>query len=403
MAVTSWTSEGMDWSGSMKGKLMEPYMEAIVRATLERAAAAGIQNTLGTNNAVSMDIMQSYLTELAAGNRDDGVFHSYSFQFPVTNKNLGVANAVDHIIGIIVDDTPSYIIGTSPACNYTDNAGNWHLHTGVRDDTAPRWTWAGILADIGDPARITVKESGYLSAAWLKQVYEILNRLKWFVSYTSHLVPTPTGNLWVYNGGWSQDNEVPTGTFPTLPEREYDSALGSPVLATELAHVESTYDATSDSSHDFDISSKNERPRAWSKLQYVDDSPDYYHGWLHSYTQRVALGLSACKTASLSQKVDMYVRVRGYDEFSPQAESWIDVAGEDLYNQFLTDYAIAPGDIPTDASDYLNLPPVGSTTRPPDWPATPALGDGFSQRGWEADGVAIVRKFDVSGGFAFLA
>jgi hypothetical protein len=381
----------MDWSGSMKGKLMEPYMEAIVRATLERAAAAGIHdNTLGTNNAVSMDTMQSYITELAAGNRDDGVFHSYSFQFPVANNNLGVANAVDHIINLIITGGSRLHV----ACNHTDNSGNWHLLTDDKDDTAPAWGWADILADIGDPARITVKESGYLSAAWLAQTYQVLNRIKWFVGRPQD---------------WHQDNEVPTGTFPTLPEREYNSTLGSPVLATELAHVESTYDSTSDSTHIYDNSTKHEYPRAWTNLQYVDDTTDYYHGWIQSWTARYSLGVPVWTTKDygLTHDIDMYLRVRGYDEFSPQAESWIDAAGEDLFNQFLTDFTVIPADIPSGIDDspldYLNLPVIGSTTRPPDWPTTPALGAGWTKKGWYVDHAVIVRKFDVSGGFAFLA
>jgi hypothetical protein len=64
--------------------------------------------------------------------------------------------------------------------NHTDSGGNWDGQTSI----APAWTATALLADIGTGVtRLTQKQYGVRSSAWILQQRLILDRLLWY-AYT---------------------------------------------------------------------------------------------------------------------------------------------------------------------------------------------------------------------------
>jgi hypothetical protein len=150
LTFTDWTACTDDGTGQAfalnwtadTGLLPWIHLEAIRQAIAERYAAAGLTLT--------------------------GVLAS---PLAVGSVNLyGIGTAIDAAITALI---PAYV-------NHLDNGGDWEGQT----TCAPVWTSATILAAIGVASRITVGNLGTpLSAAWARQVYALINLLRWAIGF----------------------------------------------------------------------------------------------------------------------------------------------------------------------------------------------------------------------------
>lgn len=151
MSITSWTSNGMNWSAPT-GILATNALEAIRLALLERARVIGTPD----------------VAEPAYNWIRDGFTPSEIWD---------IARSVDPIIdgwlAVGVSQKLWLVPGSVPADLNGETLDNWNVTT----SGSLRWSEATILADIGDPARVRLADKGLVTAEWAKQVYEILNRL----------------------------------------------------------------------------------------------------------------------------------------------------------------------------------------------------------------------------------
>ena len=166
MAVTSWTSEGMDWMTTV-GKPLFPYAEALRLAAVERCTVSGEGVPAVLQAALDADSPPTYAW------------------------------------GSAYDTLMTNLIGWF--ANHTIGGGDF---TG-RSMGPPYWTEAALLLDIGDPARLSVVEAGPFSAAWAKPQYALLNRLRWTVVFEEH---GGTGlnhylDLWRTARGWKNASD----------------------------------------------------------------------------------------------------------------------------------------------------------------------------------------------------
>jgi hypothetical protein len=157
MAITSWTSENMDWSSADKLKLGGLYgrCEAIRLAIRERRLAAGL--------TPSGFFVENYELRLKS---------------PKTFRDA-VRSAVTALIPLFV--------------NHLDHNGDWN---GLEYSAfAPAWTEAALLTAISATERLELSQLETLSA-WLYQQYQILNMLKW-----CRRTPTPSAKGKMKAGG----------------------------------------------------------------------------------------------------------------------------------------------------------------------------------------------------------
>jgi hypothetical protein len=134
----------LSWD-SRAGKLLYPAYEMLRLALLERAHAVSISRVLAASlKAPVPAILQNPV----------------DYNVPQGGWFAAFQQLVTRII-------PLYF-------NHTHAGGAWDGLTTF----APNWTEATILADIGDAARIPAPTIPL--AAWSKQQYEILNRLRWY-------------------------------------------------------------------------------------------------------------------------------------------------------------------------------------------------------------------------------
>ena len=362
----------MDWSGDLAGRPLRPYMDAIVLATIER-----LEISPSTANRLPLS---NWLVGLEAW-RDQYEDRPIHFDSDPANsminspyQDVGIGQLIDDILGeIIVDDADDpwdRSRGVSPhndayfACNHTHSSGNWHLYSDDETLVGRRWDWDDMLADIGDPARILVIDTGKISAAWLKQVYEILNRIKWFVARQA----------------WY------TVDYPTnyTSSRQADSTIYRPTLAGAKSIAETNYNAASDTT----AGGGNDNPTKYSN---VLESAGTWFADLFTRNNRI----SVKKHSELAFDFDVYALVEGYEEFDDHGVGLT----EGSYNLYDSgSIALA------DAWPYFyDQALLGDTTRPSWFAGTPATGGANNRRGFEASAPIIVRKYDVTDGFAFLA
>jgi hypothetical protein len=184
MAITEWTSEGMNWS-DLEHKPVSNYIEAIRLAMLERIYVTGTHHLTFTTaiNLVDPWISGRPLTSTMAEAVDD-----------IIDYWLGVSPSFSNGIFAIPSATPADLDG--------EKLSEW-MSTGSNKNTLT-WGESSILADIGDAQRYRVEDDQYFRKEWAKQVYEILNRL--------YIIP----NRW----DRGVDNSFTTGISYTLTENE---------------------------------------------------------------------------------------------------------------------------------------------------------------------------------------
>ena len=161
MAVTSWTSESMDWTVDHTAEPPRwPYLEALRLAAIERAQLVGLDIPASLTSPIvsgSTSMLGGWLPILPS---DEGWYYS---DFETLMNELFAAFV-----------------------NHTDHSGNWSGQATV----APYWTEADLLTAIGASARLyqrprsawptSTKTLPYpLTWAYVKQQYNLLNKLRW--------------------------------------------------------------------------------------------------------------------------------------------------------------------------------------------------------------------------------
>lgn len=133
MAVTSWTSEGMDWT-ALSGRPRWAFLEAIRLAVVERCQATGT-----TIPAVLAD--------------------------PLAIGTYAWADAVRATVSTLI---PKF-------ANHIDHDGDWEGGT----TAPPVWSGSGILSAIGAGERMVANPQFGADPAWCRQQYDMLNMLRW--------------------------------------------------------------------------------------------------------------------------------------------------------------------------------------------------------------------------------
>jgi len=140
MAITSWTSEGMDWTSADTLRLqpLANVLEAIRLAIRERQLAAGLTPS-------------GYFVE------------TYDLHL------LPAKTFADAVQSAMTDLITRYV-------NHTDNGGDWN---GVAFSAlAPAWTAAALIEAIEAESRLTPDRLSPVDA-WAFQQYQMLNMLRW--------------------------------------------------------------------------------------------------------------------------------------------------------------------------------------------------------------------------------
>jgi len=141
MAITSWTSEGMTWADLTNQPVLYNHRLALRNAMKERCDVTGVAMPLG--------------------------WETEDMRRNITASDMATFTAT--MTALI----PYF-------ANQTVNGGDYNFIGGGFSDTfVPRWTQALLLADIGDSERYSLASSRPIFGRWLKQQYEILNRLVW--------------------------------------------------------------------------------------------------------------------------------------------------------------------------------------------------------------------------------
>jgi len=337
----------MNWSTMLHKALDWRYIEALMRACKERLGAASGNISFGDLQYL-IDNPQK-LKALRPKNWKGGPTPNFPLQY-----------IEDALTGLVSSDG-SYAGGKYLAVNYNDSGGNW-------DGSADRpklWTWADLLADIGDPERYLLGQFKVPLAAWIKQCYEVLNRLKWFATAT----PAISRSWYVYDSG-------------NLPARKRKTTG-----YTDRANTEAQYAIDPDVTFGGDA---RELPRAYTR--------DNGTSWvIERCGNRCLLEDAYSRDYGLDQEVDVYCLIEGYDEFDNHGSSWT----EGVYNRAITGEVVLSTDFiadPPNIDGYFDLPLVGDTTPTP----TSWISSGTGTRGWKASNPTILRKFDGANGFSFL-
>ncbi len=154
MSVTSWTSEGMDWSSVDKIRLGSLYshFEAVRLAILERFKVVYGSSAPGPSE-----------------------FWRDAYELrprPILSVCQTMHSAMDTFVATSLQNTP---------INHNDSGGDW---SGVDfiNKIAPQYdTWESLLVAIGDSSRIACPRNLETDVApWLLQQYKILNQIRWF-------------------------------------------------------------------------------------------------------------------------------------------------------------------------------------------------------------------------------
>ncbi len=169
MAVTDWTSEGMDWS-TLDDKRLYPYMEAIRQAVVER------------QDAVGQFVIADYKTPLVSGMMTD--------YREVRQTGFRTQDYMDSLI--------SGATGARRYCNQYDEGGDWDNV----DHEPPPWTEADMLTQIGAGSRIRIVEGAPFTAAWARQQYLMLNELIW-TRYTQTTSGSPSSRFYEDEDTWA--------------------------------------------------------------------------------------------------------------------------------------------------------------------------------------------------------
>jgi len=342
----------MSWSTMLHKALEWKYIEALLRACEERVGVARASNYQGIQDHIATPRQLQALRVAGWGGAPSN---------DPENTTTPLEH-VEHALTNLISPNGNYAGGTYYAVNYNDSGGNW-------DGSADRpklWTWADLLADIGDPERYLLGQFQVPLAAWIKQCYEVLNRLKWFATPT----PAISGSWYVYDSG-------------SLPARKR-STTGY----TDRANTEAQYAIDPDVTFGGDA---YELPRAYTK--------DNGTSWvIERCGNRCLLEDFYSRDYGLDQEVDVYCLIEGYDEFDNHGSSWT----EGVYNRAITGEVVLSTDFIADPPNnygYFDLPLVGDTTPTP----TSWISSGAGTRGWKASNPTILRKFDGVNGFRFLA
>jgi len=371
----------MDWSGDLSGRLLRPYIEAIVRATIER-----LETTLSTAMQTPLnhllDALYAFRDHYAAG--DHRIIRYENPYIWVRESDpssiIGIGDTIDRILDeLIVDDADdpwdysrAHASGGNAyfACNYTNNSGNWHLVSDDETIVGRRWDWTDMLAHIGDPARIRVTDTGILSAEWLKQVYEILNRVKWLCARKGDRVVG-------YEGWYTIDYPTYFTTYRDATEIDAD-------IATAKSDADSTYDATSDNI----LGGGDGNPTKYSNLVKSGGS---WIATLATKTNRIPL----FKRSALAFDFEVYALVSGFEEFDAHGTGLVD----GLYNRYDSGSILLADAYP----EWHDQALLGDNNRPGWFVGTPVDDGSNNRRGFVASAPIIVRKYDVTDGFAFLS
>lgn len=382
----------MDWSGSLAGRRLNPYITAIAMAISERRKALWFyQGTV----ADEFDYIDEWLARDMSARSPAWPNNYGSPLFSVGASSLEggeMGRAIDRALNDFIADDADGVFGQNYvyACNHNDNSGDWDGVSAVRVETGRRWDWPTILADIGDPERIfsgagvsggfTKGNDSYLSAAWLKQVYEILNRIKWFVQQGS-------------DGAWASWKTHDGMTNPRY-SRDFTSTAGYASDALAEAAANDGYDAASDSTSLPSLFGSGTFEDPHQMTEIGENGYGIWDAGIAANENRISFFK---EFVDLDFDYDLYALISGHDEFDDYGTGW----PQDLYSR------IQDGSV-TGAAGYHDMPVIGSTTpRPSPFFAgtkTPVPStNSFWSRGWIATDTVIVKKYDVTNGFQFLA
>jgi len=341
----------MNWSTMLHKALEWKYIEALLRACKERLGVAPASAAKGITDFSDLQHVidnPQKLRSLRAAN------------WVGTPTGATPLQYIQDALNSLISPDGSYTVAGYWAVNYNDS-GNW-------DGSADRpklWTWADLLADIGDPERYLLGQFKVPLAAWIKQCYEVLNRLKWFATAT----PAISRSWYVYDSG-------------NLPARKRKTTG-----YTDRANTEAQYAIDPDVTFGGDA---RELPRAYTR--------DNGTSWvIERCGNRCLLEDAYSRDYGLDQEVDVYCLIEGYDEFDNHGSSWT----EGVYNRAITGEVVLSTDFiadPPNIDGYFDLPLVGDTTPTP----TSWISSGTGTRGWKASNPTILRKFDGANGFSFL-